>query len=113
MCGPALACYCRICLTGCLSGSVRLRGGHVGACPASNSNVSIGVLMYDVCACSDRHDDAAQSAQTIKLPGYTGASGLPSGEEVPLGCLPPSLVYLATCRRLLCNPQHSAVCTVA
>ena len=31
---------------------------------------------------SDRHDDAVQSAETIKLPGFAGASGLPSTKEV-------------------------------
>ena len=29
----------------------------------------------------DRHDDAAQGQKTVKLPGYSGAAGLPSNDE--------------------------------
>ena len=29
----------------------------------------------------DRHDDAAQGDTTAKLPGFTGASGLPSNQD--------------------------------
>ena len=30
----------------------------------------------------DRHDDAAQTSNTVKLPGYSGQAGLPSNDEV-------------------------------
>ena len=66
----------------------QLAGTHQAASPTQLAKL-IGSphwaqepLLTHVChACSDRADDAAQTITTVKLPGYTGASGLPSSQE--------------------------------